>query len=257
MADKHAEFRDLIPARALGSLDADEAVEVDRHLQACPACRAELADYEAVVDALALASLNAEPSPELRRRLLAEVGRDRPAQAHEMAVAPVARAARPRAPQTPPSSTIWVRPAWAGYALLALLFVSLGALIWLAGRSPVEPPLVEPSPVEPPTVTLNPLDAASEALGELRFDPTGGAATLEVWRMPPLPAEQQYQLWLARDGRRDSGAVFSVNDNGWAELPVEIAHSPGDFTSLGVTIEPAGGSPDPTGDEVLEWGGDG
>jgi anti-sigma-K factor RskA len=251
MADKHADLRDLIPAYALGSLDADEAVDVDRHLKGCAPCRKELAAYEAVVDALALAALDADPSPELRRRLLAEAGRGRLATDDGAAAASQMPPARPRIPQTPPSSTIWRRPAWAGYALAALLLVSLGLLIWLAGRTPDEALPVTLSPADAA------LDAAPDALGELRFDPAGGAATLEVWRMPPLPADRQYQLWLVRDGKRDSGAVFSVNDNGWAELPIEIAHSPDDFTSLGVTIEPAGGSPGPTGDKVLEYTGDG
>jgi anti-sigma-K factor RskA len=138
------------------------------------------------------------------------------------------------------------RPAWAAFALIALVAVALGAIIWATA--------VRPSGGR--SITLHPSGIAPEATGELRFE--SGAATLEVKGMPLLTAEQQYQLWLVRDGDRDSGAVFSVNDNGWAEVPVEAARSPGDpssdYTDLWISIEPAGGSPDPTGEWVLEWG---
>lgn len=240
MVDRHEDLNELIPAYALGSLDAAEAVEVERHLRDCAACRRELAAYEPVIDALALAAPDAAPSPALRRRLLAEAsgaGRSR-------AAAPPSPKAAPRPDSGRPPRSLWVRPAWASYALLILLIASLGALVWLANRAPDTPPVV----------SLTGSEAAPDASGELRFD-AAGAATLEVWQLPPLPADRQYQLWLIRDGERASGAVFSVNDNGWAELPVEQAESPADITGLGVTIEPAGGSPDPTGEHVLEYGG--
>jgi anti-sigma-K factor RskA len=250
MVNRHEEVSELIPAYALGSLDAAEAVEVERHLRDCAACRLDLAAYEPVVDALALAAPDAEPSPALRLRLLAEVahsGAYRGASSWVAAPAPPAPApkAAPHPQNAPPAGSPWVRPAWASYALLILLAASLVALVWLAARTPEEPPVV----------SLTPSEVAPDASGELRFDPAGGAATLEVWRLPPLPADRQYQLWLIRDGERDSGAVFSVNDNGWAELPIDQAQSPEDFTGLGITIEPAGGSPGPTGERVLEYDG--
>jgi anti-sigma-K factor RskA len=242
MVDRHEEVNELIPAYALGSLDAAEVVEVERHLRDCAACRRELAIYEPVIDALALAAPDAGPSPALRRRLLAEAAGSRVAAPAPLAPAPKAT---PRPQNAPPVGSPWVRPAWMSYALLVVLVASLAALIWLAGRTPAEPPVL----------SLTPSEVAPDAAGELRFDPAGGAATLEVWRLPLLPADRQYQLWLIRDGERDSGAVFSVNDNGWAELPIDQAQSPDDFTSLGITIEPAGGSPDPTGERVLEYDG--
>ena len=126
----------------------------------------------------------------------------------------------------------------------------VGGLIWSAvGRTPTDPFAIILFPSD---------DAASDATGELRFD--GRAATLEVKGLPLLTAEQQCQLWLVHDGERDSGAVFSVNDNGWAEVPVELPRLPGDpssdYTDLWISIEPAGGSLDPTGEWVLEWGRD-
>ena len=104
---------------------------------------------------------------------------------------------------------------------------------------------------EVPPVSLSPTDMAPEADGELVFERGGRAATLTVRGLPVLPADRQYQLWLVSDGQRESGAVFSVNSNGWAETAVEMSRAAADYERFGITIEPAGGSPGPTGERVL------
>jgi anti-sigma-K factor RskA len=65
-----------------------------------------------------------------------------------------------------------------------------------------------------------------------------------------LPIAQQYQLWLIKNGVRTSGAVFSISQ------PQQIVVINSDislefFQGFGVTIEPQGGSPGPTGNKVL------
>jgi anti-sigma-K factor RskA len=58
-------------------------------------------------------------------------------------------------------------------------------------------------------------------------------------------------LWLIQDGERTDGGVFSVNPEGYGSLWVEVPQSLSSFTAFGVSIEPSGGSPGPTGDKVL------
>lgn len=229
-SNDHAALRELIPAYALGSLDAGEAADVERHMQGCASCRVELADYSLVVDALMLAAPAASPSPALRRSLLAATS------AHYI---PSARAApsRRRGVDRPLST----RRAWPVLAVVALAAVVLGGLLWAAaGRSLLSGR----------AVTLIPTGIAPGASGELRIE-RGDRITLEVVGLPPLPTGSQYQLWLVAGDERDSGAVFSVDDNGWAEVPVEANRSAADYERFGITIEPAGGSPDPTGERVL------
>jgi anti-sigma-K factor RskA len=229
IANDHDDLRDQIPAYALDSLDAAEAADLALHLEGCPTCRDELVAFRAVVDALALAARDADPSPTVRRRLLATAAADR-----------AARTARPR------GRSIFrpARRAWAVYALAALAIVLVGGLLWVtfgaAGglRSPR-------------AVILNPTEDAPGASGELQFSRDSRAATLTVVGLPVLPDAQQYQLWLVRDGVRDSGAIFSVNENGWAETPVTLLYPAADYERFGITIEPAGGSPGPTGEGVL------
>jgi putative transcriptional regulator len=61
------DIRDLLPLYALGELDADEALAVERAVQADPDLATELAGYLAIAPAVV-------PSPEVRARLLASAG---------------------------------------------------------------------------------------------------------------------------------------------------------------------------------------
>ncbi len=82
----------------------------------------------------------------------------------------------------------------------------------------------------------------------------GDHGTLVVDGLSALDPAQQYQLWLIRNGKRTSGGVFSVDQQGYGSLWVKSQAPLISYTSFGITIEPAGGSPGPTGKKVL--GGD-
>ena len=244
MSDEHADIRERLPAYALGSLDKAEAAETARHVGDCPDCRAEWADYAAVVDALALAAPDAAPSPALRDRLLAAARDAKESAAVPTAVKIDARgAAGTAAPRRRPARR------WPVLAVAALAAIVLGGLLWAAFGLLVAPGA--------PPVTLLPTDIAPEADGELVFARGGRAATLTVRGLPVLPAGRQYQLWLVSDDERESGAVFSVNANGWAETAVEMERAAAEYDRFGITIEPAGGSPGPTGERVLGFARDG
>jgi anti-sigma-K factor RskA len=79
-------------------------------------------------------------------------------------------------------------------------------------------------------------------------EPTG---TLIVHGLPWLEPERQYQLWLVNDDGRVSGAVFSVEAEGFTSVEVSAPEPLPSYYRFGITIEPAGGSPGPTGDGVL------
>lgn len=246
-ADEHTISHDLMPIFALGCLGPEEMSLVARHLPDCTSCREEFESFQAVVDALALVAPDAAPSAELRQRLMA-------------GASAAGASRRPRTEASPsngpsprrrgPARLLEGRRAWPVLAILALAAVVLGGLIWAAvGRSASG----DRANALPPVI-FSPTDLAPGASGELRFAGDGRAATLEVKGLPPLPDAQSYQLWLVRDEQRDSGAVFSVNANGWAEVPVDLLHPAPEYFRFGITIEPAGGSPGPTGEPVLGSG---
>jgi anti-sigma-K factor RskA len=56
---------------------------------------------------------------------------------------------------------------------------------------------------------------------------------------------------LIKDGKRTSGGIFTVRANGYGSLLIKAGNSLLGYTAFGITIEPAGGSPEPTGAKVL------
>ena len=89
------------------------------------------------------------------------------------------------------------------------------------------------------------------ALGTLVIDQQGDYGTLVVDKLAGLNSSQQYQIWLLKDGQRTSGGLFSVNPDGYASLEIMAPLPLAQYDSVGITIEPVGGSPAPTGAKVL------
>jgi anti-sigma-K factor RskA len=221
----------LLPALALGCLEPRERERVSRHLESCPDCRSRLAECEELVASLSLAVPRSEPPKRLRGRILRKAVR----------VTPPARGAWPDR---------WLAPrlGWT-LAAAALLALSLGFNLFLWRRvSRLE---ATAAALPGPVAVLAATEAAAGARGLLLFGSDEKEATLVVEDLPPLASDRQYQLWLIRDGQRTSGGVFSVTQRGYGCLLI-LAPLPLDsYQALGITVEPAGGSPGPTGQRVL------
>jgi len=91
-------------------------------------------------------------------------------------------------------------------------------------------------------------------VGTLIMNQDGEYGTLVVDKLSALDDNQKYQVWLIRDGQRTSGGLFSVNTQGYASLEIVVPRPLLDYQAIGITIEPAVGSPGPTGTKVM--GGD-
>jgi anti-sigma-K factor RskA len=231
---KETHLLDLIPAYALGTLDSQEAALVEAHLAGCLICRQEEEAFQEVAAGLALAVPSADPSPQLRERLMERV---RGGRAHPSKDSGPARSWLER-----------LLPAW-GLASL-LLLIALGGLnlfLWqsLSARDAITPPGGMRA------VPISPADAASTATGFVLFSADGRNGALVVDGLPPLDEGWEYQLWLIRNGERTSGAVFSTDENSYGGTRIRAPLSLLEYTAVGITIEPAGGSPQPTGERVL------
>lgn len=236
---------DLLPAYALDCLDETETILVSEHLALCPECRAEWRAYQHTVDQLALAGPEAAPSPALKVRLM---DRTRPAGQ------PVVRAS------SSPSGWGWLESFMgrfgpglvaAGVALILLLGISN---FWLWQRlNQLE--TAQPELAVMRTVPLAGTELMPLAHGLVVISIDGEHGTLVVDGLPRLDEYHQYQLWLIEDdGARQSGGVFSVDEEGYGALWVSSPASLSDYAAVGITVEPAGGSPGPTGEKVM--GGD-
>jgi anti-sigma-K factor RskA len=228
---------DLLPAFALGALDAPEAQQVRRHLSQCKKCLRDLEELQGVEGLLALVVPHVSPDPALKARLLNRVR------------AEAAQAGRGEEGSTLDRLKGLIQRnalVWTPISIVVIIGLLIGnLLLWQrAPRQAAGTPLW--------AVPLVRTDASPPgASGVLAMSEDGQAGALVVYGLEPLAPGQQYQLWLIRDGERDSGAVFSVDEEGEAIVRVDARRALLEYANFGITIEPAGGSPGPTGDKVM------
>ena len=93
-----------------------------------------------------------------------------------------------------------------------------------------------------------------QAHGQMIADSQTGSAVLVVSGLRPLEAEKTYEFWLIKGEKPVAAGLFAVNSNGEAILDISQNVAPGSFDAIGVSIEPHGGSVQPTGDIVMLGG---
>ncbi len=248
---------DLLPGYALGILDGEDLQKVYRHLPQCARCREELSTYTQTVDQLALAAPLQTPPADLRAKVVQRVaGTVEPRYMSASFDRPQAsradlpyEAKRPglfdrlRAMRTPRLG--WVLGA---LAVILLLFLAVNnVLLWqrvnaLQGQTPGG---------KAHMVHLIGTQNAPQTTGYLLVFEGNSYGTLTVDNAPLLDANHQYQIWLIKDGKRTSGGVLDVDEDGYGVLEIVSNQPLMNYQSFGITIEPKGGSPAPTGKKVL------
>lgn len=234
-ADNH--FFEYLPTYALGSLDPAEQIEVSEHLRNCPACTAELAFYQAVTADLALAAPDALPSADLKRRLLARVQKQ-PSHIPSQAQVPWW--------QRWPNFSQRVVLAW-GVASFLLILVLLASNFFLWQRLTRLETVAHSGGMRAiPLIGLAPGAAGFVLIGA---DGQNGAFVVDA--LPTLEPDYQYQLWLLQNENRTSGAVFSVDEYGYGGGRIRAPKNLFEYSGCDVSVEPVGGSSEPTGEKVL------
>jgi anti-sigma-K factor RskA len=225
MKDNHE--LELLPAFALGSLDAEDSDRVREHVARCRTCREELASFQEVTGRLALAVPEQDPPAWLESKIMEKV-------------------LSSRLRQLLPEFLGVRRPMLA--AIAAVLIVALGAgNIYLLAR-PFQSQALVPGLV---TVVLTGTGETRQAYGTIVIDRDDNRGVLAVRGLAPLAATSAYQLWIIREGERRSGGVFNVTADGYGSLQVTVPAGFTGFTRFGISIEPAGGSVAPTGARVM------
>jgi anti-sigma-K factor RskA len=229
---------ELIPAYALACLDEAETQAVEAHLAMCAQCQTELSIYRELAGEMAYAVPQVAPPAKVKAAIMAR-----------LPAAPLPQT-RKSWWQSLQESITRLSPAWAvaSLALIGLLMIS-NLLMWDQVQD-IRARRDESMAI----VALNGTEFAPESSGTIVISRDGLYGTLVVDHLPVLDESQQYQLWLIKDGRRTSGGVFSVSYHGYGSMEIESEHPLGSYSGFGITIEPAGGSPGPTGEKVL--GGD-
>ena len=229
---------------ALDALEAgSERDRFIRHLSRCQSCAAEVKGFREVATAMAFAAA-AEPPAELRDRVLTAAARTRQ-------LPPEVRThARPRRSR---GSVPWV-PWLSGVVATASIVVAV-----LFGFAQAHT-RAELNQVKAENQAISLLLSAPQAKLLTHTVTNGGVATVVLAAdrhelavvttgLPALPSGQVYQLWLIGKPKTVSAGLLPPAKNG--QTPAVLATGVVKGDTLGLTVEPAGGSAQPTTTPIL------
>jgi len=230
---------------ALDALEAgSERDRFTRHLSRCQSCAAEVKGFREVATAMAFAAA-AEAPAELRDRVLTAAARTRQLPPE------VKTHVRPRRSRT---RVPWV-PWLSGVVATASIVVAV--LFGFAQAHTRD----ELNQVKAENQAISLLLSAPEAKLLTHTVTHGGAATVVLAAdrhalavvttgLPALPSGQVYQLWLIGKPKIVSAGLLPAAKNG--QTPPVLATGVVKGDTLGLTVEPAGGSAQPTTTPILE-----
>jgi uncharacterized membrane protein len=242
------DLHSLSGAYALDALEQGaESERFARHLNRCPSCASEVREFREVATAMAFAAASAPP-PELRDRVLAAVALTRQLPPEVTSHARPRRArgrARGRVPWVPWLSGVVATAA----VVVAVLFGYLQAHT---------------------EQQLNQARAQNQAIAQVLSAPQvkllshattkGGVATVVLAAarhqivvttngLPALPTGKVYQLWLIGTTRTVSAGLLPAATSGRTGPVLASGVVNGD--TLGLTVEPAPGTAQPTTIPIL------
>ena len=242
MSEEHV--FDYLPGYALGILDKEEESRVAAHISVCERCRKELQSYAETSFQLAVSAGLQPPAPDLKDKVIRRVSLA--SQQSEIAK-PVN--------ETPGFFQILAdslrRPAGAVISVVFVLVILLLSISTFSLWQRVNRLQAQVPSENMQIVRLEGTANAPEANGFVMVFKDENYGSLAVTHAPQLNTGQQYQIWLIKDGKRTSGGVFSVNSDGYGVLEVAADRPLDSFDSFGITVEPEGGSLQPTGEKIL------
>jgi anti-sigma-K factor RskA len=238
-----AEIHTLAVPYALHALPDDEIALFERHLAACSSCRDELRDVRETVTRLGAAA-EVTPPPELKERVLAEVATIRP-------LPPIVDDADERALELPPAWRRW----WPRVALVAAAALAVVSVVQGIRLADVNDDLQQAQTigaqmrelVAAPDMELVQVEDG-DTRGTVMMARSADTAVLVADGMEPAPADHIYQLWFIGDDVRSAGLLGDTQEG---RLGPFTATGLGGAGQLGVTIEPDGGSEQPTTEPVM------
>lgn len=245
--DVHA----LSGAYAVDALDTEERARFEEHLRGCATCRTEVDELRGTA-ALLAADADVAPPPALRDAVLAGIESVRPLPPRAPLGDPGPGGSGPSSPATGgrrPARRLPLRPT---HLLLAAAAVVLVALVGVAAWRPWS------QPDDAPTATERVL-AAEDAVRTTERLPDGSQATVVVSRsegsaviitedMAPAPDGKVYELWLETPAGDMQPAGLMPDER---DATVLLEGDASEATGVGITVEPDGGSEQPTLPPVL------
>jgi anti-sigma-K factor RskA len=243
---KCLEIEPLLAAYALEALEADEHEAVENHLADCLDCQRELEGFRTVSEGLLHVPIPRSPANSLRAGLIAKTASQSPKDR---------------------STGTWLdrikihMPSQAVGFLLILLLITNGVLLSqsllvqreiqeIRARDQVNQIALALSN----STSVQVVEVAGDGPnGTFLHNPDSTMAVLYLWDLEQLPSDRVYQAWLiSPDGSRTSGGLLQPDPS--SDLSVLLIQSPqplSTYTGFGITVEPQGVSPGPTGPRIL------
>lgn len=213
---EHIEAVDYV----MDALDPAQRASADEHLATCAACRAEVADFQELTAPLGALVSPVAPPPQLREKIMAEV-----AQTPQDNV----RALGPRRRR---------RTQWMAAAAAAVV-VAGGATtvaLWPQTPAPVSAVQQVETAADAATFTAPLGDGTMRIVASKSLN----RSVIRLSDVSVLPAGKVYQAWMLADTGPVSAGVVSPGQD------VVMKGSPNAATGAAVTVEPTGGSQQPT-----------
>ena len=234
-ADDDSDLAAASGAYVLHALDGEQAAEFEHLMATSETLRAEVTELSDTAVELGLAIAPETPPAALRERLLEQIATTPQA----AAVAPVREGRAERKAQQ----------RWFRRPIAAVLTAAAAAVLIAGGVTATVLTTTSSSPISV-------IEAASDVQHRAQPIDGGGTATV-MWShklakagvvvvgVPALATGKTYELWyIGKSGARPAGTFDHPGD-----IMLDGAMRNGD--TIGLTVEPSGGSPKPTTDPIL------
>lgn len=261
---RNEDIRDLLHAWALDAVDPAESAAVERAIREDPSLADDARALREVVGLLAL-DARAEPPASLRDDVLDQIART----PQESAPGAVRRADEQVAGSSAPADVADAAssdPAEQDGVVSLTRVRARRRDRWLAAAAVLVaaavPTVLAVQQQQRADEAEQQLATVAEALARpgaelVAQDVTGGGRAVAVLSedtsvfaargLSALPEDEDYQLWVVLDGAATSQGVLTVAEG---ETSAEVEELPAGAV-LAMTVEPAGGSPQPTSDPVV------
>lgn len=255
------ETNNLSGAAALDALNDDERAAYDRFLSESEEARSEAIELADTAVILGLAVQPIEPPASMRASLLAQI-----ATMPQNGVVPVEATPSLRTVDAAPAAATPVgaaerkaeyrwfqRPAFAIATAAAAVALIAGGISVVTNFGADTNPSVTASPLEQLTLASDKQELVADIAGggtaTLIYSEKLGSSAISMDTANDLALNAVYQLWyIGDDGPRSAGIMPATGcDCTWQLLDGEM--QPGDV--VGVTVEPTGGSEQPTTSPIV------
>ncbi len=238
------EIQPLLASFALEAVNSEEKELLEAHVADCDDCQQELVDYIRIKEGLLYTPQPSKPSPAIRKRLVARTSKQNDESAlggwlNELSLFRTALA----------------------LGMLLLVIINAGLLVRVRQLGQRQAQYEQQARAYQTSLALMTYYdtrvvelSNDQAYGTLIFEPDRKVGVLNVRGLEVIPGDKVYQIWLIDPQQnRVSGGLFTVEDNeaAYVSIVIKLEEAFQSYEAVGITIEPAGGSPGPTGPKVI------